>query len=370
MLDVRREVPLARRNLLTERRRLVAGVLGVGLAVMLILLLDGLWAGLRQQAVVYTDRAGADLYVLQPGVRDLTAGVGTLPVGVLDQVRADPGVEWASPVRTAFAILSLHDRKVAVSVVGTPPGEPGGAWSVTAGRPPEADDEVTVGRLVARRHGIGVGDSVDVMGKPFRVVGTSRSTGFMIDYFFVTHRALDGLLGTTGQTSFIMVGSSEPSAVVARLRDGGLNVLTRDEVAANDLELMTGVFGSPIRLMVVIGLLAGTLIIALTSYTVINERRREYGIVKAIGGTRARLVRLAFAQTFSLAGLGLVTGIALFLVGRELIAVARPQFTVVLGAGALGRAAGAALAMALLAAILPAHRLAAIEPASAYRSQT
>ena len=35
-------VPLARRNLFADRRRLAAGVIGVGLAVMLILLLDGM----------------------------------------------------------------------------------------------------------------------------------------------------------------------------------------------------------------------------------------------------------------------------------------------------------------------------------------
>jgi hypothetical protein len=33
-------VPLARRNLFADRRRLTAGVVGVGLAVMLILLLE------------------------------------------------------------------------------------------------------------------------------------------------------------------------------------------------------------------------------------------------------------------------------------------------------------------------------------------
>ena len=46
----------------------------------------------------------------------------------------------------------------------------------------------------------------------------------------------------------------------------------------------------------------------------------------------------------------------------------RPQFAVVLTASSLGRAAVAALAMALLAAIIPARRLAALEPAVAYRS--
>lgn len=365
---VGRNVPLGRRNLLADRRRLVASVFGVGLAVMLILLLDGMWAGIRQQSTVYSDRVGADLYVLQPGVRDLTPGASSLPVSTLTTVRADPGVTWAAPVRTAFVILQLHGRKVAAAVVGSVPGERGGAWSLSSGRVPRADNEIAVGRVVAIRHGIDLGDQLNLLGQTLRVVGISNSTGFMTDYAFVTHAALDRLSDTPGTTSAILVGTHDPPATATRLRALGLNALTRRQVAANDLKFTTGIFGSPIRLMVGIGLVAGTLIIALTAYTAIVERRREYGIVKALGASTGRLVRLAFAQTIALAVLGLGAGWLLFLGGRAVMAATRPQFSVLLTSGAVGRAVAAAVAMSVVAAIIPARRLASLEPAVAYRS--
>jgi putative ABC transport system permease protein len=360
-------VPLARRNLLADRRRLVAGVSGVGLAVMLILLLEGMWAGIGQQATVYTDRSGADVYVLQTGVGDLTAGVGTLPLGVLDRVRADPGVVWAAPVRTAYVILTLHGSKVAVYVVGAVPGQRGGAWSITEGRAPAADDEITAGALLARRHGIRVGDRLDLSGRSLLVVGLSRSAGFMFDYAFVTHTALGSLTGATATTSFVLAHTSDPSGVVARLRSAGLNALPRSQVAAANLSQATDIFGSPIRLMVGIGLAAGTLIIALTAYTAVIERRREYGIIKALGAPRGRLLRLALGHTFTLAGLGLVAGWLFFLGGREIIQAVRPQFSVLLTPATLGLAAAAVAAMALVAAVIPARQLATLEPAAAYR---
>jgi putative ABC transport system permease protein len=153
-------VPLTRRILAADRRRLGIGVVGVGLAVMLILLLDGLWAGIQAQSRVYAERAGADLYVLQPGIRDLTAGAGALPLATVDTVRAEPDVRWAAPVRAAYAILDLHGHKVPTYLVGSVPGQPGGAWSLTKGRTPRADDEITLGRVLAGRHGIGVGDTL------------------------------------------------------------------------------------------------------------------------------------------------------------------------------------------------------------------
>jgi putative ABC transport system permease protein len=361
---------LARRNLFADRRRLVAGVVGVGLAVMLILLLDGMWAGIRAQTTLYTDRVGADLYVLQPGVRDLTAGASTLPLAALDTVRSDPDVEWASPVRTTYSILQLHDRKVAAYVVGAVPGEPGGPWSITSGRALRADDEIVVGSLLARRHGIDVGERLDVMGQALEVVGLAETNGFMMSYVFVTHAALGRLGPTSDTTGFALLGTDEPAAVAQRLRSQGLNVLDRHQVAANNLASATGIFGSPIRLMVGIGLAAGTAIIALTAYTAVVEHRREYGIVKAMGASGARLIGLAVRQTLALAALGLGAGWLFFLAGRLAIGATQPQFSVILTTGAAGRAAVAALVMALVAAIVPARRLASLAPSVAYRSPT
>jgi putative ABC transport system permease protein len=301
-------------------------------------------------------------------VRDLTGGVGTVPLSTVDTIKADARVEWAVPVRTAYFVLELHNRKVPVYVVGTRPGDRGAAWSITQGRAPANDREIVVDSILARRHHVKVGDTLDAMGHPLRVVGRTTATGYMFAYVFVTHSAVDRLTGSSGVTNFVMIRTQAPSAVAGRLRAAGLNVLTKEQVTANNLKFATGIFGSPIRVMVAIGFAAGTLIMALTAYTTVVERRREYGIVKAMGATGMRLTRLAVAQTITLAAMGVVAGAGLFAVGRYLITESRPQFTVVFTTGAFGRAVLASILMALLAAIVPARRLARLEPATAYRS--
>jgi putative ABC transport system permease protein len=109
---MKRRVPLARRNVTADRRRLLASVTGVGLAIMLILLLDGMWAGIKAQTRLYTDKAGADLYVLQRGMRELHDG-GVLPLRLVDEVRTTSGVVWAEPVRGTHVMLELHSTKLA-----------------------------------------------------------------------------------------------------------------------------------------------------------------------------------------------------------------------------------------------------------------
>ena len=107
--------------------------------------------------------------------------------------------------------------------------------------------------------------------------------------------------------------------------------------------------------------------IALSVYTEMMDRRREYGIVTAMGATRAHLASLALRQTLIVATAGLIAGGILFLAGRAVIITTRPQFDIVLTATIAGRAVATAIVMALLASLLPAHRLARLEPAIAYR---
>lgn len=359
-------VPLARRNLLAEPRRLAASAAGVGMAIMLILLLDGLWAGIEANITTYEDNVGADLYVAQPGTRNFFGAISVIPADTVESVRADPDVEWAVNVRGFFSIIELHDTKVPTYVIGSTPGEPGGPWELRSGRAPMADDEVAIGRVMARRHGLDLGDQLDIMGRSLTVVGTSTDA-FMAAFVFMTHAATDQLLGAAGTTSFVLVATPEPTAVRERLAATGLSILDRDELARADLDLMARAYRVPLTVMRAVAFAVGSLVIALTAYTAIADRRREYGIVKAMGARASRLVTLALEQTLLIASVGLAAGGLLFVAGRAVIGWSRPQFVILASAGSIGRAVAAALLMGLVAAVVPARRLARLEPASAYR---
>jgi putative ABC transport system permease protein len=359
-------VPLARRNVLAEPRRLVASAAGVGMAIMLILLLDGLWAGIKANITTYEDHVGADLYVAQPGTRNFFGAISVIPAATVDTARADPDVDWAVPVRGFFSIVELHDRKVPTYVIGSVSGERGGPWELHQGRAPESDDEVAIGSMMAERHGLAVGDRIEIMGRAFTVVGTTSTDAFMASFVFTTHAATDRLLRSPGTTSFVLVGTDDPTAVRARLASSGFSVLDRNQLARADLKLMARAYSVPLTVMRAVAFAIGSLVIALTVYTAIADRRREYGIVKAMGAHGRRLLALAVNQTLTIAAVGLVTGGLLFLAGRIYISWVRPQFVIVATPGSLARTVAVGVLMGLVAAALPARRLARIEPAAAY----
>ena len=70
---------LARRNLSQNRVRLVASIGGVALALSLVLALDAIFAGVSNQLTAYIDRAGADVWVGQAGVRNLHMVASSCP---------------------------------------------------------------------------------------------------------------------------------------------------------------------------------------------------------------------------------------------------------------------------------------------------
>lgn len=363
-----RVVPVARRNILADRRRLSIATLGVGLAVALMLLLEGLWGGLLDGITAYPDRVGADLFVREPGAMALPEGA--VPVSAAGTVRSIAGVDRADPVIDRFVILDLHGTKEAVSVVGFPPGGIGGPWSITRGRTVAADDEIVLDESLAAEHGLRVGQSFDLLGQPFRIAGLSSRTRTFTGggFLFVSLGAAEDLFGQWSSATFILVRTSEPAPVGRAIEERtGLAVETRTAVARSERELYAGILGRVFNLMVVIAFAAGTLVVALTVYSAIVDRLREYGIAKAMGARWSRLFRIVAGQTLVLAALGTVAGFVLYAGASRLIVTLRPQFPSALTRVAVGGAVVAALLMALLAAIVPTRRVARLDPASVYR---
>jgi putative ABC transport system permease protein len=366
-------VPLTRRLLAARPVRTAAGALGVGLALMLILLLSGLWAGVQKRVTVFEDHMRADLVVVPPGTESLFADPGALPDGAVDAVARTPGVAAADPVRTLYLILELPDGKAAVAAAASKPGGPGGPWFLLAGRGPRSDDEVALDGVFAGEHGLGLGDRVPVLGHEMRVVGLTGDTAmFMTPLLFTTADAMTGMLratDTTGSIAVTLRPGADRAAVSAQLTAAGLTVRTPNQLHEAALTMATRIYGSPVRLMIGVAFVAGTLIVALVAHTRVTEQQRDLGILKALGATPGRLRGIALGETAALTALGAVAAALLTAAARALLAWWWPAFPVTVTTSSLVATAAAAAAMAVVAAWLPARRLAHLDPATAFRSR-
>lgn len=366
-----RSVPVARRLLAARPVRSAAGAAGIGMALMLMLLLAGLWSGVQDRVTTYDDHLGADLVVVPPGTDNLFADPGVLPAPTVEAVGDVPGVDEAAPLRTLYLILELPHGKAAVAAVASDPASSlGGPWALRSGRAPRAVDEAAVDALFADQHGLHIGSRVPMLGHPMRVVGLTDDTAlFMTPLVFTTSDAMDQMLRSPDTTGSVLITTPDPGATAQALDEAGYTVRTPAQLRQASLTQATRIYGAPVRLMIGVAFVAGTLIVALVAYTRVVEQQRDLGILKALGATPRRIGRVALAETAVLTALGALASVAFLLAARGLLAWWRPSFPVELTAATLAQTAVAAVAMSVLAVWLPAHRLARTDAASAFRSQ-
>lgn len=363
---------LARRNLLQDKTRLALSVAGVSLAVMLMLLLNGLLGGMYTQIGAYLDHSPGSLVLAQKGVRNLLGATSFLPPDATARIRAVPGVAREIPIVSQFVILDLHGRKQPTYMIGYDSAQGGGPWQLAAGRAPLSNSEMVFDRVLAQRHNITLGATVPVMGRAFTVVGLSDGTAsWMTSFFFVRKAAAESLLRAPGAISFLLI-TPERGVSATELRERldtlpGVEVTLKADMMANDVTLLTRFFSLPLQLMVAIAFLVGALVVGLVIYTATTERRREYGVLKALGARNRLLYAVVTLQALLAALGGAALGIGLAYGVAQVIMTLRPQFLVTLTPLALAQALGATLLMAALASFFPVRLLARLAPAEAFR---
>jgi putative ABC transport system permease protein len=231
---------------------------------------------------------------------------------------------------------------------------------------------MVVDRVLAGRHGLKLGDTVEVLGKGFTIVGMSNgTTSWMTSFFFLRKEAAEDLLLAPGATSYLLVTPSKGADLDDILREvnnlSDVNALTVREMAGNDLKLFAKVFSAPLKLMVSIAFMVGTMVVGLVIYTATVERQREYGVIKAIGGANLVLYKVVLTQALVAALMGTLVGVLLAYGVSQWIMTSRPQFLIVFEPFDMGWALLAGLVMALIAALFPAHVVAGLAPADVFR---
>jgi putative ABC transport system permease protein len=365
-------VSLARRNLFQDKTRLALSIAGVSLAVMLILVLKGFLAGMNRQITSYLDHSPGSIILAQEDVVNLLGSTSLLPEGIVQKAKAIRGVDEVIPILSQFVILDLHGKKQPAYMVGYVPKLGGGPWKLAAGREPRSKTEIVFDRVLADRHDLNLGDEIEVMGKNFKIVGLSNgTTSWMTSYFFIQKDSAEDLLLAPGATSFLLLTTSDAAYtgdILQRLNNlPGVNALTKREMVANDLKLFAKVFSAPLKLMVGIAFLVGTMIVGLIIYTATVERQREYGVMKAIGAKNRFIYQVVLTQALFAAIAGAALGVLLANGAALWIMSARPQFLVVFEPVDGAQALLAGLGMALIASIFPARMVASLAPAEVFR---
>lgn len=360
------------KNLWQEKTRLAVSVGGISAAILLTLVLDGVFAGTARQVTVFISESKADVWVMQSGVSNMHMATTIMPESKVREVKAVDGVKEVSAIGYGAAGIKMGREKQFTYLIGFDPvSRLGGPWKLAAGRVKIGNDEVVIDETAAARRGIILGDKVKILGKDFTVAGLSADTFSIANTSsFVTRDALEKATGNQGKINYILVTTDENAGkTAARIKDkvAGVNAITSERLVANDQRMIMQMGVDVINAMAFFGFLIGVAVTGLTIYTLTLERTREFAIIKAVGANRRQLLRIVFEQSISSVGLGLVAGFLLALGARQLIERFLPSLSIVYRPELFGKMVMAMLVISLIASYLPIRRVFKIDPMTAFK---
>lgn len=350
-------------NLFARPIRTSISVLAIALQVFLVLFMVGLTTGIVSEWGKRVEGIGADIMVQPPNSSiffAFTSAVMSEKVG--DQIRQIDGVLSVAPV-----LVLVNSEKTLNLVYGIDyesfNGLSHGFLFHSGGRFTGPND-VLIDDIKARASHLRVGDTLSLLNREFRICGVVEH-GKGARYFIPIETARE-MTGAEGRVSVFFLRSA--AGATAEVKQALIRLLPRHTVRGMQeyVSLMSS-SNLPelrpfIRSMVTLGVVVSFLVVLLTMYTVILERSREIGILKALGASRLDIVELFLRETLLMALLGIVAGLVSTFVVRAIVLAAMPTLTIIITQGWIARAVGLAILGALAGSLYPAFRAAQFDP--------
>jgi putative ABC transport system permease protein len=363
-------VPVVRRNLMADKVRLLFSVGGVTFAVVLIVVVQSLYQGYAHRIGSFAERVPVDIWIAESDTNGFIYA-SMIPERREAEVAAVPGVEQVVPVYGRRLRFSTPEGIADAYFLAydLPP-----TLAAAAGLELPAPGEITLDRVLAAQTGLEVGDTLTIRGVRLTVSRIADLAGAGVSQFAVISVTdADQVLIVPGYASFLLVRVT-PGAPVAEVAATitqsvpGLRVMPRSEFAAANRSEISALFVPIVRVLLIVSFLVGAAVVGVTVYTATVERTREYGVLKALGASRRDLLRIVLTQSVAVGVAGFLAGVPLAAGVNRLALQLVPRFITLIRWQDLVVVFAAALGMAVLAAVIPIHRVASIDPASVFRA--
>ncbi len=332
------QTSLALQNLARRSFRTYALLLAIAIVSGAIFSTSTLMWGVNNSLSKGLSKFGADLLVVPKGSMismksALLTGEPSLfymDGGIIEKIAAIKGVKSVSPQ----LFLTSVDGDCCVMgnafIIGFNPKTDFTVlpWLEEKKERPFQSDDVIVGGA----NSYNVGDTVFFYGQNFTVYGKLGRTGVGLydnaifmniekAYFMAeeSHRLpkVAKLKLVRGQVSAVLVqtevGSKLPFISFTISKDPDVKVITAGNIITSVRQNLVTLFGSTLVLSFVL-ILANALMIGAIFSTIVNERKRELGILRAIGARKTSIFKLIVYEAAMVTGIGGALGVFLGIV--------------------------------------------------------
>jgi len=351
-------------NLAARPLRCFLSIVAIAIQVVLVLLIVGMTSGVVADWGKRVEGVGADILVQPPNASIFFAfSSAVMQESLGDEIEKLPGVDDVAPT------LLMTDPKSLMVIYGIDYKRYNAlskGFIFRAGRPFEAPDETIADDIAAQTRHLKVGDTVTLINRPFKVVGiVVHGKGAR---FYIPLKTAQDIMGTEKRVSVFFVRSKGDTAGT---RAAILQLAPHNTVRSMS-EYVSLMSSSKlpelrpfIRTMVVLGIVVSFLVVLMNMHTMVMERTREIGILKALGFTRIEVVQMLLGETAVLAIVGSLVGIGITFLTQAILKETNPSLPILLSAGWVVGSVGLALLGAALGAAVPAVRASSYDPVDA-----
>ena len=365
-------VGLILHNVATRKVRTALLAIAVALGVATVVTLGVVTYSLRHRAIAVLQTGQADFTVAQKGVSDVL--YSSMDQTALSRVKATPGVR--SAIGVFITTTKLNADNPLFIKIGIQPQDMGPfGVSVLQGRTfdPASTSEVMLGYQAAANLGKKVGDDFTIDQTTYKVVGlyrTGNSIGDLASMFPLA--SLQAFYRQAGAVTLVFV-KVDPGANIDRVRgaverDNAQLTTVRSQTEFGRVDRNLQLISAADTGSTIVALLIGAIVVGNTMLLSFFQRTREFGLLRAVGWTRRRIVALVIGEALIVGVLGAGVGIGISVLATnglkhlsDLTGVLHPTYT----AGVFARALYVAAGTTLLGGLYPALRAAWFEPLKA-----
>jgi putative ABC transport system permease protein len=339
-------------------------VVAIAIQVVLVLMVVGMTSGVVNEWGKRVEGVGADILVQPPNASIFFAFSGAvMQASVGEQLAKISGVDEVAPVvilmdARGYSVIYGIDYR---SFTGLSTG-----FQFLAGGPFEGPDSVIADDLAARSHKLHIGQKLTLFNHEFTLSGIVWH-GKGARYFVPLPTAQD-ISGADKRVSMFYVrskGDTEGtrSEIVKLLPTHRVRSMAEYITLMNSSNLPE--LRPFIRSMVALGVAISFLVILLTMHTMVLERTREIGILKALGSSRLNILALIVGEALLMTALGILAGLVCTFGTAAILKQTAPTLSILISKGWIMRAAFLAILGTVAGALYPAFRAAQADPVDA-----
>jgi putative ABC transport system permease protein len=351
-------------NLTARPLRSGLSVVAISIQVVLILLIVGLTSGVVSEWGKRVEGVGADILVQPPNSSIFFAfSSAVMQESLGGRIAQVEGVDEVAPT---LIVTDPHSFGVVYGIDYPRFNALSKGFLFLQGRPFEHPGEAMADDIVARARKLETGSTVTLLNHEFTICGiVAHGKGAR---FFIPLHEMQDIAGADKRVSMFYVrskGDTEGTreALVRILPDHRIRSMAEYVTLMNSSNLPE--LKPFIRTMVGLGVVISFLVVLLTVHTMVLERTREIGILKALGSSRWDILGLLLSETLMMAGSGAALGLATTYIVQAVLKETAPTLTVLISVAWIFKAVALALVGATAGAIVPAYRASGFDPVDA-----